>query len=322
MNTLNEGIVAAISKQMANNKKILPFLMELLDLGRESVYRRLRGEIPFTFEEVSKISLSLGISTDEIIGMQQADTRALFNIHELGSPNPMDAYSDNLEDTIAIFKRMKEDKNSKLIMAINHLPIILSVQFENLTKFRHYKWAHQTQQVPLNFYFSDFALSSQRFKQYKTYIYNYVRVGDITAIVDSNMILSVTKEVSFFYKRNLITKEEFDLLQDELLQVIDYMEVLAQTGINEPGANISIYLSYLNIESNSRYMEFEDTKCVQFWVYKNNPITVFNEKVCQIQKEWLESLKKYSTLISRSNEIQQSQFFNKQREYIRNIENH
>ena len=49
-------------------------------MGKEAVYRRLRGEVSFTREEVALISRRLGISIDQIIGNHLSD-RVTFDLN-------------------------------------------------------------------------------------------------------------------------------------------------------------------------------------------------------------------------------------------------
>ena len=57
MNTINESLIATIRSYIQNEKELIPALMSLLNIGKQSVYRRLRNEIPFTLVEASILSI-------------------------------------------------------------------------------------------------------------------------------------------------------------------------------------------------------------------------------------------------------------------------
>ena len=63
---LNKIVLTKILDIMPENLKPVTLLMEVLDIGKESAYRRLRGEKPFSMEEIYKLSLVLNFSLDEI----------------------------------------------------------------------------------------------------------------------------------------------------------------------------------------------------------------------------------------------------------------
>ena len=64
---LNKIVLTKILDIMPENLKPVTLLMEVLDIGKESAYRRLRGEKPFSMEEIYKLSLVLNFSLDEIL---------------------------------------------------------------------------------------------------------------------------------------------------------------------------------------------------------------------------------------------------------------
>ena len=61
---LNSVLIAIVLDKIPTTIKPVSYLMELLNLSRESAYRRLRGEISFSFEETAKLSTALDFSVD------------------------------------------------------------------------------------------------------------------------------------------------------------------------------------------------------------------------------------------------------------------
>ena len=53
---LNKIVLTKILDIMPENLKPVTLLMDVLDIGKESAYRRLRGEKPFSMEEIYKLS--------------------------------------------------------------------------------------------------------------------------------------------------------------------------------------------------------------------------------------------------------------------------
>ncbi|SBW02288.1 helix-turn-helix domain-containing protein [uncultured Dysgonomonas sp.] len=313
--SLNQKVVSAIYESLPEKERIIPFLCDLLDLSRESAYRRVRNSIPFTFEEVAAISIKLGISADDIIG-QHNNKRAFFDLYLNGTSDPIESYGKLLQNMADISQKLRKANESEMIASSSRIPFAFSMQYENIRKFRYFKWIHQTHEVPINFYLSDLTFPSQLETLYKNYMYNYMRVNNIKFILDKNTFLPTTEEVLYYHKRKLINDNEFLAIQKELLLVVDGIEQLLQTGVNEAGSNIYIYLSALPIESNCAYLEYDGTTCARYWSYTFNPIVVFNKEACTLQKKWLESLLKYSTLITKSNEYLQAEFLNAQRKFI------
>lgn len=65
---LNTGLISAMKEKLPQDTNLANLLMDILYIGKEAVYRRLRGEVPFTLAEAAVISQKIGISLDRITG--------------------------------------------------------------------------------------------------------------------------------------------------------------------------------------------------------------------------------------------------------------
>ena len=157
---LQGNFIATIREKIPKGKNIAAYLSEKLVLGRESVYRRLRGEINFTFEEIAAVSLDLGFSVDNIIGVKKNEN-ALFNIHMLQNSDYLDIYVNKMTEYGRMFREMSEYPETRARISINTLPYYFHIKYENLSRFRIYKWLHQNQKIGANDKFSEFALSEK-----------------------------------------------------------------------------------------------------------------------------------------------------------------
>ncbi|MDR1501902.1 MAG: hypothetical protein LBT43_05545, partial [Prevotella sp.] len=199
------------------------------------------------------------------------------------------------------------------------LPLNLLLRHENLTKFQYFIGRHQVATKTFNMKFSDIDLSLENKQMMRDYINNHRKIKRIELIIDDNTLLSMIKEITYFYKRKLITDTDIAILQTELIDLVSFVEKFMMEGKNDLGAENICYLSKLDIETNYSYLQFNDQKIVELCIYKEIPAIISDSKVCDIMRKRLESLKKYSTLITGSNELQRTLYLDKQKEYIENI---
>ena len=94
------------------------------------------------------------------------------------------------------------------------------------------------------------------------------------------------------------------------------MEELATRGKSKAGNNIRIYISNINFEATYSYLDTNTIQLSMIRIYSINSITTQDSEMFRGLKEWIQSLKKFSTLISESGEMQRIQFFKQQREII------
>ena len=109
------------------------------------------------------------------------------------------------------------------------------------------------------------------------------------------------------------TKEE---IKKELFLLADELEELAINGKTADGNRVRIYVSNINFEATYSYVDTNNLQLSLIRIYSINSFTTMDNEIFCTLKEWIQSLKKFSTLISESGEMQRIQFFKQQREII------
>lgn len=315
---LNETILTKILELIPVNIKPVNLLMDILDIGKESAYRRLRGEKPLSMEELYKLSLVLNFSLDEIIGNNKTVAAAFNHIGTI-KQNP----SKNLLEFFHYYEnylqRLIDSENSEITCTLNHYLHSMFVNYEHLFKFIYYRWMHQMTDVPLNYLYSELVVPTEIKETCERMSLLNTKIKKLSLIIDNNLLFNLIKEMQYFYVRGLLNEMQLHILKTELRKYMDDIEITVNKGIDVSGTQIEIYLSVLHINSTTTYTTWDDNKESAFWHHYGYPIYTRNKEITARHRLWIDSLKKYSTVISQSNELLQAEFLNKQREYIDNI---
>ncbi|MDR2085921.1 MAG: hypothetical protein LBP72_01980 [Dysgonamonadaceae bacterium] len=317
---LNDLLNVEILKKVPKNLKPIEYLVDMLSISKESAYRRMRGEIPFSFDEISSLSLDLDFSVDEIIGNKKED-RIFFDAISKPEGRVEESFLAILRDYYKLTESVCKATQKDMILSINRLIPCLLLKYDSLFKLLYYQWIHQTSTIRINHPFSEIVIPTEISELRKKYKKLVQPMRSANIIVDKNIFLSTIREIQYYYGRKLISENELLTLKQDLIKLLFDIEFLMQKGCNESGCEYNFYLSMLNIESNTAWISFDSNIISRFWLYPVNPIIISNPKTSNAHKKWLESLKKYSILITQSNEILQTKFIDKQREYIENITN-
>lgn len=321
-NKLNREIVSVLYKHIPQTKELAHLLMEILDLGKESVYRRLRSEVPFTFDEVCTIAIKLDISVDGLIGLKNPEC-AIFNMHIYKSTELAEIYQEILKENINSIHKVSSAKSSKISTVLNRLPYGITLYQKSMVKFYYYKWFFHMQKGEMDISFKDFKVPDKILEQCNIYLHESERIAncEMDIIVDENVFLYMIKEINYFRRRGLIKEDDIPQLQNDLRKIVDLTDIVTKIGTTEYGSKLRFYLSAIDIEPNFSYVEYDETTCIQFWTPSSEIITSYNLEVCKRKKEWIESLKRYTTLITQCNEKQQVEYLNAQRVLIENMVN-
>ena len=129
----------------------------------------------------------------------------------------------------------------------------------------------------------------------------------------------LVNDIKYFASIHLITDEEVTNLQADLLQLLDDLEAIASKGKFDTGKDVHIYISNINFEATYSYVETSNLQLSLIRIFSINSITSRDKDMCKSMKEWVQSLRKFSTMISESGEMQRIQFFKKQREIVENM---
>lgn len=135
-------------------------------------------------------------------------------------------------------------------------------------------------------------------------------------IWDSMIFLHLINDIQYFSDIHLISDEMKQNIKEELLKLTDELESIAMKGKTDFGNDVHIYVSQINFEATYSYLETNLMQLSMIRVYSINSLTTLDAQMFRSLKEWIQSLKKFSTLISQSGEMQRIQFFKQQREII------
>lgn len=320
---LNDKFIAAVKQRFSSKAALVPTLSEILSLSKESIFRRLRGDVPFSFDEAIKISIRLDISIDRLADASTVMTQnkwAVMDMEMISTPSGYyEQYCRRLEMYGTVFRNMQHAKAAKIQCAVNTLPYSFALPFETLHRFQIYKWSYLTQGVQPDFCFSKMEIPAKAQDVERRLLSEYRRIPRFFCILDKKVFTSVISDIQYFSQQGLISEPELQQLKTDLLGVITYLERITACGVNDAGNETAIYLSGMDLDATYIHMEYDGQSLSVHRTYFVDTFNFYNAKLCRIQKDWIELLKRYSMSITQSGEKQRFEYFNKQRELVEGI---
>jgi len=314
----NVIIIQRLISSLPANIKLVDYLMDKLSICRESAYRRVRGDMPFTFDQIEQLSIELGFSMDEIAFLDNKNI--LFKQYAGESLSPKDSFIFMLEKYYGTLIKQSQSSHSYIIITMNRLLEIMVVTFPHLFRFLYYKWEHQISNVPLNYYLSETIVPPEVVSLCDKLSPHIQNVKNVTHIIDPQVFQNTLSEINYYYKRNLITKEELTAIQGDLVLMLDYAEDDARSiGCGHGMSNHDYYLSAIPVQTNSLYSSWDSYSESCFFVYPGYPLYTMDKYGCALHNKWIDSIKKYATMISNSNEALQAELYVKGRIALNNM---
>ena len=306
-----ESILARYPKKA----RLADDLMELLNIEREAVYRRLRKDVLFSPYEIVKMASAWHISLDEIT---KIDTGTVtFTMRPINYFNPSDEEFVEIQRKVKRLELMTKDPNSEFMSICNILPRSLTTGFPLLYQFDIFRWVYQYGNEDVVPPFGETTISKKFFQEMSDYSQLMKRIANTYYIWDDQFLEHLIREILYFHSILLITDEEKESLKKELFVLLDYLQEVASKGyFPETKKKVTIYISKMNIRTNYSYFYTEPIKVCRIHAFDKHDIGSFDIKMVEGFRTWMQLKKRTAIQISEVDEKSRIDFFMKQRELV------
>ena len=317
-NLYYQEFLTVIRQKIPHKATLVNTITDLLDIDKDAVYRRLRGEVSFSFTEMATIAKKLGVSLDsiaEIESVQSKPTQVIMTRHV----NPTDLDYRMFNDHVNLLKFVKDEPETKIIESGNMLPHYIFYDFEHFTRFYIFCW-NQASCLGAPMQFSEIVIPKEM-RELQKKCCQYARSIKHTEYVWDRMIINrFVSDVKFFAKVRLLKEEDVSLIKADLIELVNKIEIIATKGKHEEtGTEALIYISDINIETNYSCLVSKNLNISLFRTFLLNSNAALDKDVFTEVHSWISALQRMSTLISVSGEIIRNEFFSKQREIINTL---
>lgn len=315
MNTkdINTAFISKL-KSVINGSPI-DILVDILPLSKEAIYRRLRGEVQFSYPEVVLIARQLQFSLDELVFGDDDDVR--FNYLASQGSTPSEIYANTLKTSIHVFNLYENSADTHLYMVSTNIPLFFIAPYENLFRFYYYEFIHSRAGADtINKKYRYIQVPTEIKENLKIYVDRFSSIGT-TLMLSVNMFEHYLNTLRYFTSVNLISKSEAELIIKDLYNIIDQMESITTKGTLDNGSQMNVYLVEGNIDSFWGYIQNQTKEIAFARVLPFSYAISYSPNVCRSYEESINRLKKYTSLISQSGSILRTEYFNKQRQLIK-----
>ena len=313
---LHRDLLQALEEKIPEQTKLVETLKDILFMEKGAIYRRLRGEVPFTFFEVVNIAEKLDVSLKKIIHTDfvQVEHCELPFI-EYGNMSEIDY--KQWEDYTSLISSAKDDPQSELAESSNILPVSIYAKFDSLSKYYLFKYQYLLSESEDRVSFSDMVVPDRLRQTYRSYFDASKNFANTIYIWDNLIFQYLVTDIRFFSDIKLISTDDFRGIRKDLLALLDYVEEIAFHGcFKETGNPVSFYISDINFDADYSYMQINNIHVSHVRAFILNTAGSTDESSFRKMKNWIHSLKKSSTLISQSGAAFRAEFFEKQRKMI------
>lgn len=289
-------------------------LAELLNISRDSAYRRIRGETLLSLDEVKKMCDHFRISLDD--ALSPSSEVVTFQIRALNTENfSFEKWLRSIYEKLNMISQFSE---KEVIYHAKDLPIFHFFQYPLLSAFKMYFWQKFFVRHPENGSekFNPSSISQDTLSLGLRIWEKYASIPSIE-IMSAEVMMTTLRNIEFTKDCGLFATQDDALrLCDECNAMIERMNKQAEFGnkgtapLYQDGAKYDIYHNEVLIGDNSILFRMGE-KRVSFVIANNFDIlTTSQESFCHQTEQHFNNLISKSTLISHNAQRERAKFFN------------
>jgi hypothetical protein len=313
---LQEKFILLLKEKVPN--KLAETLTEILPLEKEAIYRRLRGNVAFSFNEISLLASHFGISLDNLANVESPFRTKWYQLHVRDYSKFSQVDLNMSHSYIKAINMAADSSYSEFGIAANMIPLHVSLLHPLLYRVYLLKWLYQFGTAAKEqLRYSQVQVPREERETYQLYLDAVKRIKYTFFIWDSSFLISLINDINFFYKISVISLEEILMLKQEIICLLDTIKYYADYGkFDTTGNKVEVYISILNFDASYSYLLSDNISISMSSAYSLGAFTSLEKDSCEEMKQWVMGLKKSSVLISGASEREKIHFFNEQREIL------
>lgn len=324
---IQERFLELILERYPRRADAVEKLSELLNCGKDSVYRRLRGDTLLSPQELGLLANYYSISLDELIFGPSDRVVCTFNAFS----KQIKGYEQYLEDFIDDLKKIRRLPDPHFYYASVEIPLLTYSFFEELISFKLYVWGRTTWN--LNFLKDrpfDFQLFTAPMRRLNEELLEHYIALQSTEIWSVNIVDNTLAQIEYHvYSGGFSNPKDALLLCDRLHDWANHLKAMATAGkkfaANEkPESGRGVLQVYHNemVHTNNTALITSDLGKFVYTSFCNpNFIKSSDHKLCSYTEDWFHIVISKSNPITLSAEKSRDWFFKELTKRIDRVKN-
>ncbi len=315
---LQYRIIDKIVSKYAKRSEAIDAMAECLQISKDGVYRRLRGDTYLTPEELSILSIKYGISIDNMLREDFVNVMFRFNVFSHKVTSFENYLKPIYEDLIAL----KSISNVHVFYATSEIPLFYYCLYPELISFKLYTWAHSIWEMAyIKSNKFEFSLISNEVVEWTQEIAKLYAQLQSIEIWNVNVADNTLAQIEYhFNSGGFKNNSDAILLCDRLISWAEHCKKAAEEGSKFfitrhdhriQGAEYTLYHNEMVHTNNTIFVNSPQVKIVFNTFANPNFMRSVDEHICNYTSEWFEKLLQKSNPISLHAEKNRDWFFKK-----------
>jgi len=313
-----------IKRKLKSNESLADELAEILNISRDSAYRRIRGETVLSLDEAKLLCLRYGVSLDNLI--RGTGEMVSFHYRVVDSTTfTFDKWLKFILTNLELLRQSPEKFPEKLLIHFcKDFPVLYYFNSPLLSPFKMFLWMNSVLRIESyrGLKFSPDLVPASIIANGEQVYKLYSETPRIE--IWSEETINVTlRQIEFYHECGFLAEPKFAVqLCDEYLALVREIRAWATVGYKEkPEYRFNLYKNDLLIGDNTIFFRMGDKRTTFIPSNTMNILTTSDDSFCKTTEDYLLNLTSKSVLISTSGEKDRNKFFNLVEEKILHTRN-
>lgn len=282
-------------------------LAEVLNVSRDSVYRRIRGETILSLEEVKKLCGHYKISLDALL----SPSSELISFRKRRIDHDNFTLEKWLTSLLNDLSGLEAYDDREIIFAAKDIPIPYYFQFPGLTQFKLFFWLKSYQRHPkFDVMRYDPSMVSNQLLELGKKLWSKYSIIPSSEIWSDETFNVTVRQVQFYYENGFIELKEARALIDEYLSMVQSIRNCAAAGAKSDRGAFKLYYNEFLLTDTTFLFKVGEKRVASITYNTLNILTTSQESFCRETEDFLNNVINKSTLISTVGERERNKFFN------------
>ena len=293
-------------------------ICDLLKIGVDSAYRRIRCDKLLSFEEALIICKHFGISVDFLfLGNKKDEMQCKFAPYDIQDQKEYLNYMKELSSTLESIMKT----GGKIMMSSADIPAFHYLAYKELALFQVFSWHKNVCNVLENF--DDFLnqfYDNETMVYYEKIVRSYKQIPS-SEIWTSNTIETTLRLLCYHFEMKHFKENKTPyFICEQLLDMLTVLHNRMDQCANDLNNNIfKFYISDIDIGNTLILFKQDKQSSCLVRLFTVNGLSITDDNFCNVVENWLNNLIKRATLISEASEKERFKFFDSQKKKIESV---
>jgi hypothetical protein len=316
MQNLQAILFNKIRRVVPNPGTLAEDLVKLLDISKDSAYRRLKGEKQLSFDELVVIAQAYDLSLDELLDLWEESV--VFQGDYVNGENfDMEKYLLSMKDNL---EKLLQFEQKELFYISKDLPVFYYLMYPEVTAFKFFVWTKTQMQFDTmkerKFSFDILTPHLAELARCVAQLYTCIPSSEI---LNADNILNDLRQLDYYKYTNIMSGNgDLDIIYNKLHEMISHMEDQATAGRKfmpdgKPLVTDAPYKLFVNdffVGDNTIVAKAGDLRLVYVNHAAINFVFTSTPAFVDYNEEFMNNIIKRSSMISEVGERTRSRFFN------------